>query len=102
MYSGRKNNYSAINNYNTAPMKKVINTKSPLKKSKQGSLIESQKSIKNTKFSATQKVSVNLGQIVSNKKNLKSDKKFIKTSKVDLITPTSSRTKKIDLTKKIP
>ena len=33
---------------------------------------------------------------------MKSDKKFIKTSNINLITPTSSRTKKIDLTKKIP
>jgi hypothetical protein len=40
---------------------------------------------------------LNLGQIVNSKNNLKSDQKFIKTSKVDLVTPTS---KKIDLTKK--
>lgn len=34
MQSGRKyNNYSTINNYNTAPLKKVINTKSPPKRS---------------------------------------------------------------------
>jgi hypothetical protein len=50
----------------------------------------------------TQKVSVNLGQIVNKKNNLKSDKKFIRTSKVDLVTPSSARNKKIDLTRRQP
>lgn len=54
MHSGRQYNNSTINDYRTAPTKKVISTIN--KKSKQGSIVESSNSknaVQKNKFSAT-------------------------------------------------